>query len=56
MLLEEDIEIDNARNIVNTRNRIIHGYDSVDDATIWAIIIKYLPKLKQDVEKLLEQE
>ncbi len=33
-------ELSNARKIVDTRNRIIHGYDSVSDDIIWGIIIK----------------
>lgn len=40
--------------IVAFRNRIIHGYDSVDDATVWGVIDKYLPLLVAQVEKLLK--
>jgi uncharacterized protein with HEPN domain len=35
----KDIAISNSRKIVDTRNRISHGYDSVSDDIIWAIII-----------------
>jgi uncharacterized protein with HEPN domain len=31
-----DIAIVNARNIVGTRNRIIHSYDSIADDLIWS--------------------
>ena len=48
-----DIEITAARNIVDTRNYVIHGYDSVTDEIIWGIIIKHLPILKQEVMQLL---
>jgi len=48
-----DIEIKHARNIVDTRNRIIHGYDSVSDQIIWSIIIDYLPDLQNEVSSLL---
>ncbi len=34
------IEISNSRKIVDVRNRIIHGYDSVSDDVIWGIVIK----------------
>ena len=43
----------NARKIVDTRNRIIHGYDSVSDDVIWGIIINHLPILKIEVNNLL---
>jgi uncharacterized protein with HEPN domain len=38
---------------VDTRNRIIHGYDSVSDETIWSIVISSLPVLKAEVEAIL---
>lgn len=50
-----EIEISNSRKIVDTRNRIIHGYDSVSSETIWGISIKNLPKLKDEIELLIKQ-
>jgi uncharacterized protein with HEPN domain len=50
----KDIAISNSRKIVDTRNRISHGYDSVSDDIIWAIIIRDIPKLKEEVDLLLE--
>ena len=47
------IEISNSRKIVDVRNRIIHGYDSVSDDVIWGIVIKNLPVLQKEVEYLL---
>lgn len=41
--------------IVGFRNRIIHGYDTVDDATVWGIIQDHLPKLVDDVQSLLRE-
>ncbi len=54
-ILKEDatIEITNATKIVDVRNRIIHGYDTVSNEIIWGIVIKYLPILRIEVEKLL---
>lgn len=43
------IEISDSRKIVDTRNRIIHGYDSVSDDVIWLIINRYLPVLLDEV-------
>jgi uncharacterized protein with HEPN domain len=50
---DPDIEITNARKIVDTRNRISHGYDSVSDDIIWAIVIRDIPKLKAEIDHLL---
>ena len=49
------IEISNSRKIVDVRNRIIHGYDSVSDDVIWGIVIINLPVLQKEVEVLLNQ-
>lgn len=51
--LDSQINIENARKIVDLRNWVIHGYDRVDDIIIWGIISNHLPKLKEDVRKLL---
>ena len=42
------------RKIIATRNRIIHGYTSVDLEIIWNITQNDLEKLKTEVEKILE--
>lgn len=52
--LDSEFPIDNARKIVDLRNWVIHGYDKVDDVIIWGIISNHLPKLKEQVEKLME--
>ncbi len=49
------IEFSNARKIVNTRNRIIHGYDTVSDDIIWSIVIKHIPILKTEIQNLLNE-
>lgn len=53
--LDKDFPIENSRKIVDTRNRIIHGYDSVSEEIIWAIIIRDLPNLERSVIELLEK-
>lgn len=50
-----EIQISDSRKIVAVRNRIIHGYDSVSDEVIWGIVIKQLPILKAEVEKMLSE-
>jgi uncharacterized protein with HEPN domain len=47
------IELSNSRKIVDTRNRIIHGYDSVSDEVIWGVVTNHLPVLKQEIKQLL---
>ena len=48
-----NIEITNSRKIVDTRNRISHGYDSVSDDIVWAIVILDIPKLQIEIDTLL---
>ena len=47
-----EIEIENARQIIGTRNRIAHEYDNISDEVIWTIIVRELPKLKEEISKL----
>jgi uncharacterized protein with HEPN domain len=49
-----DFQISDSRKIVDTRNRIIHGYDSVSDDVIWLIANRHLPILEQEVRELLK--
>lgn len=53
--ISPELYIENARQIMDTRNWVIHGYDRVDDIIIWRIISKHLPKLKEEIEILLDQ-
>jgi len=47
--------ITDSRKIVDTRNRIIHGYDSVSEDIIWLIVNRYLPILEQQVKELIKK-
>ncbi len=53
--LQPDIEITDIKKIIVTRNRIIHGYDTVSDEIIWSIAVKHLSKLESDVNTLLSK-
>ena len=55
IIKDASINISNARKIVDTRNRIIHGYDSVSDEIIWGIVINHIPILQTEVKSLLEE-
>lgn len=39
--------------IIGTRNILIHGYDTVDDAKVWTIVTSNLPVLIEDVSRIL---
>jgi uncharacterized protein with HEPN domain len=54
-LLKDDpsFPIENAKKIIGLRNQIIHGYDSVSDENIWGIIIIHLPKLKSEINSMI---
>ena len=54
--LNPNLPISNARKIVNTRNYVIHGYDSLRNEILWAIVINDLPILLQEVEHLISQQ
>lgn len=54
--LVPDISITNARNIKGTRNYIVHAYDSLQPYTIWGIVINDIPKLKEEIVLLLDEE
>lgn len=43
------------RKIIATRNRIIHGYATVDLEIIWNITQNDLGNLKLEIEKILEE-
>ena len=49
------IELKNARAIISTRNRVIHGYDSVTPEFLWSLVINHIPKLQKDVERILSE-
>jgi len=53
--MNPSIQITNARKIVDTRNRIIHGYDSISVDIIWAIAIQDLKNLRKEIIKLIDE-
>ncbi len=53
--VDAEVTVRNANKIVAFRNKISHEYDKLDDETLYSIVIRYLPDLKEDVAKILEQ-
>jgi len=41
--------------IISFRNRLIHGYASVSDEIVWGIVEKYLPPLRRQVKRMLDE-
>ncbi|MDD3665955.1 MAG: DUF86 domain-containing protein [Bacteroidales bacterium] len=52
--LDSTIEISSKRQIISMRNRVIHGYDKIDNEIIWGTIVRHLPTLKLEIDKLLD--
>lgn len=52
--INSEIEITSARKIVDTRNYVIHAYDSLKPDILWAIVINHIPRLKADNQRLVE--
>ncbi len=53
--VDSSIAITNARRIVDARNYIIHGYDSLSPDIIWSMVINHFPVLKSEVLELLDK-
>lgn len=48
-----DSSIPHLRRIVNMRNQITHGYDSVDYAIVWQVATQQVPPLRRALDALL---
>ena len=51
--VDNEFELENAKNIIGTRNRIIHSYDNISDEIIWTIISR---ELKVQIEEILKDK
>jgi uncharacterized protein with HEPN domain len=52
--MDATLAISNGRKVVDMRNKLIHGYDEVEDTVVWNVLVKYLPLLKEEVALLLK--
>jgi len=52
--LDSTLNISSKRQIISMRNRVIHGYDKIDNEIIWGTIVRYLPTLKIEIGDLLK--
>lgn len=53
--IDLDINISSKSQIIGMRNRVIHGYDAIDDEIIWGTIVRHLSGLKKEVLELMKQ-
>jgi uncharacterized protein with HEPN domain len=51
--IDSSINISSKKQIVSMRNRVIHGYDKIDNEIVWGTIVRHLPKLKEEIKHLL---
>ena len=52
--LDSSLSISSKRQIISMRNRVIHGYDKIDNEIIWGTIVRHLPTLKIEIDLLLK--
>ncbi|MBP3288780.1 MAG: DUF86 domain-containing protein [Muribaculaceae bacterium] len=52
---DSSVVIPNARAIIDTRNRIIHAYDNVQPDFLWSLVLRHIPELKKDIERILDE-
>ena len=51
--VQPETNIENDRQIVAFRNRLIHAYDNLDHSIIWAILSRHILPLKIEIENIL---
>lgn len=49
-------KISEAKSIIGLRNQVIHAYDNISDENIWSILINHLPKLKIEINELINEK
>lgn len=50
--IETEFVIENDKQIIGFRNRLVHAYDSIDNSIVWVIIMRHLENLKNEIENL----
>jgi len=49
---ESDLSVQNDKQIIGFRNRLVHAYNSIDNAIVWVIVKRYLFELKKEIQEL----
>lgn len=50
-----EFSVPKGREIIATRNRIVHSYDNVRPEFLWGLVLKHIPELKTDIERLINE-
>ncbi|MCH5226624.1 MAG: DUF86 domain-containing protein [Muribaculaceae bacterium] len=53
--VEPDYQIPNAKEVIATRNRVIHSYEYVEPTFLWGLVVRHIPELKKDIELLISE-
>ena len=48
-----DFVLNNAKKMIDFRNRLIHSYDNIDSSIVWVVIKEHIPLLKKEIESFL---
>ncbi len=48
--------VPDARAAIGLRNRIVHGYDSVDDTVIWDVVTTHIPRIEAQIDATLDAD
>lgn len=52
--INPELQISSKKQIISMRNRVIHGYDKIDDKIVWGTIIRHIPILKKEIEEPMQ--
>ena len=52
LIINPTIQISSSKDIIGLRNLIVHSYDSIEPAALWKILIKDIPLLKLEIQKI----
>lgn len=52
--MDSTLQITSKKQILGMRNRVIHGYDKIDNEIIWGTIVRHLPVLKTEIIEFLK--
>lgn len=52
--INKDLPISNLKNIIGMRHIVVHDYDMIESERLYITIKKYIPTLKEEIVKILE--